>query len=97
MVSKSTRSILDEYRQALVAILGDELDSVILYGSQARGHPDFGEDVPRQDGSLATDAHHEEVGFHATLLALGGSLRPPKARSLRPPKARSLRPGLPAA
>ena len=45
MVSKSTRSILNEYHQALVAILGDELDSVILYGSQARGHPDEGSDV----------------------------------------------------
>lgn len=45
IVSKSTRSILDEYRQALVAILGGELDSVILYGSQARGHPDEGSDV----------------------------------------------------
>ncbi len=44
-VSKSTRSILDEYRQALVAILGDELDSVVLYGSQARGYPDEGSDV----------------------------------------------------
>jgi len=44
-VSKSTRSILDEYHQALVDILGDELDSVVLYGSQARGHPDEGSDV----------------------------------------------------
>ncbi len=44
-VSKSTRSMLDEYRQALLAVLGDELDSVVLYGSQARGHPDEGSDV----------------------------------------------------
>ena len=44
-VSNSIRSILDEYRRALVAILGDELDSLVLYGSQARGHPDEGSDV----------------------------------------------------
>jgi len=44
-VSKFTRSILNEYRQALVAIFGEELDSVVLYGSQARGDPDEGSDI----------------------------------------------------
>ena len=29
--------ILSEYRRGLAALLGDQLDAVILYGSQARG------------------------------------------------------------
>ena len=28
--------ILEEYRSSLLAILGDDLDSIVLYGSQAR-------------------------------------------------------------
>ena len=31
------KPILAEYRKRLEAVLGDDLDSVILYGSQARG------------------------------------------------------------
>ena len=31
------KQILKEYRQRLLEILGDDLDSVLLYGSQARG------------------------------------------------------------
>lgn len=31
------QQILIEYRERLRAVLGDELDSIVLYGSQARG------------------------------------------------------------
>jgi predicted nucleotidyltransferase len=34
---KQLRQILKEYRVALEAVLGDDLHSIILYGSQARG------------------------------------------------------------
>lgn len=39
------KQILNEYRQRLSEILGDELDSVLLYGSQARGEAGAGSDV----------------------------------------------------
>lgn len=35
--SPRLREILIEYRERLREVLGDELDSVVLYGSQARG------------------------------------------------------------
>jgi predicted nucleotidyltransferase len=34
------REILNEYRQRLIEILGPDLDSVLLFGSQARGDAD---------------------------------------------------------
>jgi predicted nucleotidyltransferase len=37
--------ILAEYRSDLVVILGDDLDSMVLYGSQARGESVEGSDV----------------------------------------------------
>jgi predicted nucleotidyltransferase len=39
------KHILNEYRQRLSEILGDDLDSVLLYGSQARGEASAGSDV----------------------------------------------------
>jgi len=39
------KQILNEYRQRLSEILGDDLDSVLLYGSQARGEASVGSDV----------------------------------------------------
>lgn len=39
------KQILNEYRQRLYEILGDELDSVVLYGSQARGEANAGSDI----------------------------------------------------
>jgi predicted nucleotidyltransferase len=39
------KQILNEYRQRLSEILGDDLDSVLLYGSQARGEASAGSDV----------------------------------------------------
>ena len=37
--------ILNEYRQRLKEVVGDELDSLILYGSQARGDTLEGSDI----------------------------------------------------
>jgi predicted nucleotidyltransferase len=39
------KPILKEYRQRLSEILGDDLDSVVLYGSQARGEASSGSDI----------------------------------------------------
>lgn len=39
------KQILNEYRQRLSEILGNDLDSVLLYGSQARGDASAGSDV----------------------------------------------------
>ncbi|HWR92724.1 MAG TPA: nucleotidyltransferase domain-containing protein [Desulfobacterales bacterium] len=39
------KHILNEYRQRLSGILGDDLDSVLLYGSQARREASAGSDV----------------------------------------------------
>jgi predicted nucleotidyltransferase len=39
------KQILNEYRQRLSEILGDELDSILLFGSQARGEASAGSDV----------------------------------------------------
>ncbi len=40
-----TRHILDEYHQKLIAIFGNDLDSIVLYGSQARGDAVDGSDI----------------------------------------------------
>ncbi len=37
--------ILAEYRACLVEVLGDNLESVVLYGSQARGDAQEGSDI----------------------------------------------------
>jgi uncharacterized protein len=37
MSQKRLRQILTEYRARLKELLGDDLDSIVLYGSQARG------------------------------------------------------------
>jgi len=39
------RRILDEYHSDLVSILGDDLDTMVLYGSQARGESVEGSDI----------------------------------------------------
>ncbi len=39
------QQILAEYRQRLEEVLGAELDSVILYGSQARGDAETSSDI----------------------------------------------------
>jgi uncharacterized protein len=39
------KQILNEYRQRLSETLEDDLDSVLLYGSQARGEASAGSDV----------------------------------------------------
>ena len=39
------RRILDEYHSDLVAILGDDLDMMVLYGSQARKESVEGSDI----------------------------------------------------
>ena len=37
--------IVEEYQRRLVAVLGDELDLIVLYGSQARGEATEGSDI----------------------------------------------------
>ncbi len=39
------QQILAEYRKRLEEVLGDDLDAVILYGSQARGEAEEGSDI----------------------------------------------------
>jgi predicted nucleotidyltransferase len=39
------RRILEEYRSDLVSIFGDDLDLMVLYGSQARGESVEGSDI----------------------------------------------------
>jgi predicted nucleotidyltransferase len=39
------KKILNEYRQRLAEILGADLDSVLLFGSQARGDAGTGSDI----------------------------------------------------
>jgi predicted nucleotidyltransferase len=43
--SNGVKEILTEYRRRLEEILGDDLDSVILYGSQARADAVEGSDI----------------------------------------------------
>lgn len=43
--SNRLQEILAEYRTRLKEILGDDLDSVVLYGSQARGDAIEGSDI----------------------------------------------------
>jgi predicted nucleotidyltransferase len=42
---KRLRQILKEYRTALKELLGDDLDSIVLFGSQARGDAVEGSDI----------------------------------------------------
>jgi predicted nucleotidyltransferase len=42
---KRLNLIVEEYRSRLVAVLGDELDLIILYGSQAREEAVEGSDI----------------------------------------------------
>ena len=42
---RQLRQILKEYRAALEEVLGDDLHSIILYGSQARGDAVEGSDI----------------------------------------------------
>ena len=42
---KHLREILEEYRNRLVDILGEDLDDIFLYGSQARGDAVEGSDI----------------------------------------------------
>jgi predicted nucleotidyltransferase len=39
------KQIIEDYRSRLVATLGDELDSIVLYGSQARQEAVEGSDI----------------------------------------------------
>ncbi|GIX47893.1 MAG: nucleotidyltransferase [Candidatus Tectimicrobiota bacterium] len=39
------RPILEEYRVRLTEVLGDELEALVLYGSQARGDAAEGSDI----------------------------------------------------
>jgi predicted nucleotidyltransferase len=41
----SIDQILKEYRQRLIILLGTQLDSLVLYGSQARGEAGPGSDI----------------------------------------------------
>ncbi|PWB46381.1 MAG: hypothetical protein C3F12_10170 [Candidatus Methylomirabilota bacterium] len=41
----SVAQIVGQYRARLEAILGDDLESVVLYGSQARGEAEEGSDI----------------------------------------------------
>ncbi len=43
--SDRAQQIVVEYRERLREILGEELDSVVLYGSQARGDAQEGSDI----------------------------------------------------
>jgi predicted nucleotidyltransferase len=42
---KRLNMIVEEYRRRLVSVLGDELDLIVLYGSQARGEAVEGSDI----------------------------------------------------
>ena len=42
---KRLRRILKEYRTRLEETLGENLDSIVLYGSQARGDAEEGSDI----------------------------------------------------
>ncbi len=44
-VGNRAREIVAEYRKHLHAVLGDQLDSVVIYGSQARGDTAAGSDI----------------------------------------------------
>ena len=42
---KRLHRIIEEYRRNLVAILGDDLELIVLFGSQARGESVEGSDI----------------------------------------------------
>ena len=42
---KRLNMIVEEYRRKLVSVLGDELDLIVIYGSQARGEAVEGSDI----------------------------------------------------
>ena len=42
---KRLKQILKEYQSRLKELLGDDLDSIVLYGSQARGDAEEGSDI----------------------------------------------------
>jgi uncharacterized protein len=45
MSQKRLRQILKDYQTRLKELLGDDLDSIVLYGSQARGDAVEGSDI----------------------------------------------------
>ncbi len=45
IAQKRLRQILAEYRERLAELLGEDLDSIVLYGSQARGDAVEGSDI----------------------------------------------------
>jgi predicted nucleotidyltransferase len=44
-VQERVRAIVLEYRRRLIELLGDDLDSIVLYGSQARGDATDASDI----------------------------------------------------
>lgn len=45
VAQRRLRQILEEFRQRMMNVLGDDLESVLLYGSHARGDAVEGSDV----------------------------------------------------
>lgn len=54
--------LLEGYREAIVKILGDQLNRIILYGSYARGDFKQGSDL---DIMILADVRPEDIGSYA--------------------------------